>query len=253
MKIRKYIICFLFLFISGVSADSLKARATKIGTVKAVKSIQRHPPVATKRSLNQKQNSKRKLLDFKMKSAVWLKQYPLIQEKVKKIIQENKTEMQELANDTYKEFPNTVLLPFKLYVNELKLFQPNDKDIVSVRMKIYTYSGGAHGGTQYYNWNWSKKHKSFLSINEMLSKVQFKKLISQSRQKLLKKQFGLKTEKLSEYPGLGNHIYRGTSSLKDFKVWNLHKNQIVVVFPEYQVASYAAGSFELFIPLQDLK
>ena len=148
----------------------------------------------------------------------------------------------------FKKLPRSALLPYKLHIEELKLFKPRDRDIVSVRMTVYTYTGGAHGGRDRYSWNRSKSKKKFLSLDDALSPEQFELLVRRVRQILFSRQ--------KQGDGYDKHrrahIQRGTSSKEDFKIWNFNRGGIVFVFPEYQTASYAAGSFEVYVPLTDL-
>ena len=189
--------------------------------------------------------TKRQLLDFKPAQAPWLKQYPMIQQRVNQIVKKYKTDISKDAERLYQEFPHSGLLPYKLHIKELKLFTHDNEDIISVRMAVYIYTGGAHGGTNYYSWNWSKKEKKFLSVDEMFTAEQFTSLVKQVRDTLFDRQ-----KQNDEYDKHRKaHIQRGTSKKKDFKIWNLKQNGIVIVFSEYQVASYAEGSFELFISL----
>ena len=188
---------------------------------------------------------KRQLLDFKPEQAPWLKQYPMIQQKVNQIIREHKKDIVEDAKSLFQEFPRSALLPYKLYIEELKQFKPNDQDIVSLRMVIYTYTGGAHGIRNYYSWNWSKQKKRFLSLDEIITSEQFAALVKHTRQILFERQ--KQGDKYDKHRKI--NIQRGVSKKEDFKVWNFNRNGIVFIFPEYQVASYAEGSFEVYIPL----
>ena len=192
---------------------------------------------------------KRQLLDFKPAKAPWLKQSPMIQKEVNQIIKKYKKETTKDAKSLFQEFPSSSLLPYKLYVEELKQLKPEDPDIVSVRMIIYTYTGGAHGGKSFYTWNWSKQRKKFLFLNEVITSEQFTTLVAHTRQILFERQ-----KQNDEYDKHRKaHIQRGTSKKKDFKIWNFDRNGIIFIFSEYQVASYAAGSFEVFIPMSTLQ
>ncbi len=189
--------------------------------------------------------SGKKLLDLKPVSADWLEHYPSIKKEVEKIIQTKKQEITKSAEELFNDNPHSNLLPYRLYIKELKLFQPKNKDIVSVRLKIYTYTGGAHGGTFYYSWNWSQKKQKFLSLNEVLSSEQFIQIVKKTRKLLFEKEKqGNKYDKYRK-----RDIHLGTDEKKDFTIWNLHQDMIIFVFPEYQVASYAAGSFEVHVSL----
>ena len=194
---------------------------------------------------------KRQLLDFRsvQVQASWLKLYPLIEREVNKIIKNYKKEIVKDAEKLFQEFPSSALLPYKVYVEELKKFKPNDQDIISVRMSIYTYTGGAHGRKSYYYWNWSEKRKKFLSLDEVISSKQFTSLIRHTRRILFEQQ-----KRGDEYDERRkSNIQSGVSKKEDFKVWNLNRNGIVFVFPEYQVAAYSEGSFEIYVPLDILQ
>jgi len=106
-------------------------------------------------------------------------------------------------------------------------------------MVIYSYTGGAHGRKDYYSWNWSKKDKRFLSLDDVIKTKQFTYIRERSRQILLEKHNQDK-----------DSIYSGTSKKEDFRIWNFDRTGIVFVFPEYQVAPYSAGSFEVYIPIK---
>lgn len=211
-------------------------------------------PTVTTRKQNakfEKPNSiqkKRQLIDFKTKQIPWLKQYPMIQQRVDQIIKEYKKDITQDAKSLHQEFPRSVLLPYKLHIRELKLFTHDNQDIVSVRMAVYTYTGGAHGRTDYYNWNWSRKEKKFLSLDEVITSKQFTALVKQVRHTLFERQ--KKNDKYDKHRRA--HIQRGTSEKTDFKIWNFKQNGMVIVFPEYQVASYAEGIFEVFVSLNSL-
>ena len=101
----------------------------------------------------------------------------MIQKRVEKIIRENKENTRKDAKALFQEFPSSALFPYKFYIKELKLFKSYDQNIVSVRMITYTYTGGAHGGKNYYSWNWSKTKKKFLSLDEAVTPKQFTTLI----------------------------------------------------------------------------
>ena len=186
-----------------------------------------------------------KLLDFRQIKAPWLKQHPIIAGALKKIIQSTKKEVLQKAQALFKTTPHSQLLPFKLYVLELKLFKPKNLDLLSARIKIYTYSGGAHGGIFWQSLNYSKSQKKFLSVERLLNPQVFLELRQGVRALLCESEKqGGPYDKYAKA-----QIYRGTVNKEDFKILNFHENQVIVIFPEYQVAPYAAGSFEVFYPL----
>ena len=220
----------------------------KLLTASFIKKIQTKPK-NQKTNFSAAKQAKKRLVDFKQIQAPWLEKYPMIQQEVKQIIKKYKEEITKDAEALFQEFPKSALLPYKLYIEEIKQFKPDNPDIISVRMIIYTYTGGAHGGKNYYNWNWSNRKKKFLSLDEVITSKQFATLITHTRDTLFERQ-----KQGDEYDKhRKKHIQRGTSKKEDFKVWNLNQSGIVFVFPEYQVASYAAGSFEVYVPLSLLQ
>ena len=258
---------FAFLFFAVCFAKIPATTLSKSSrTAKKGRVINTHPisAVPIHQATNQ-EGQKNRLLDFKSVSAVWLKDYPIIKQEVEKIILKEQQQITADAKELFKENPHSNLLPYRLYVKELKLYHPNlntpesdlkrnrqkeasqsreHQDIVSVRMKIYTYTGGAHGGSSYYSWNWSKKTKKFLSLTDLLSARQFAQLVEHTRNLLFEHE--KRGNSYDKY--IKGEIQRGTNKPEHFKIWNLHQNEIVIVFPEYQVASYSAGSFEVYIP-----
>ena len=223
------------------------------------------------------------LLDFKMAEAGWLTQYSAIHKEVSQIIQSKKKAILESAQSLFREFPKSALLPYRLYVEELKMFSPADPDIVSVRMKLYTYTGGAHGGSHYYSWNYSLKKQQFLSLRDIfpisdycaelkavgLKPLFQKKPLEECFKPVSNLDSAIKGSK--EFLNLVVHIrellfenqkqgdeydkhrkrdiLRGTMKHKHFQIWNLKGRQIQFIFPEYQVGSYSAGAFLLHLPL----
>ena len=256
-----------------------------------------------------------RLLDFKMVKAPWLSKYPVLHKKVSQLIQTKKQAILEDARSLSKEFPKSALLPYRLYVEEIKRFSPKDPDIVSLRIKLYTYTGGAHGGTQYHSWNYninqtgfekgaasvifssynkdlkheksnqtSIKSQKFLSLHDLFPISDYcAQLVMVGRKPLFQKKplkacqppanqttaniigsesllniiiqaqdilFAFRKQGNEYDRHIKGDILRGTIKAKHFKIWNVHEDKIVFLFPEYQVGPYSAGSFEVFISLR---
>ena len=192
---------------------------------------------------------KRQLFDFTPMPAPWLEEYPIIQQEVEKIIKNKKEEIKKDAEELFQEFPHTALLPYELQVKELKLFEHDRQNIVSVRMAIRVYTGGAHGNKFYDSWNWDRQKNKFISLNEFITPEQFQALIKHARHVIFEKR--KQNDKYDKK--LPKEIEEGTSDEEDFKVWNFKKNGVEVTFPEYQVASFAEGHFEVFVSLDSLE
>ena len=201
-------------------------------------------PLSTQRS--PAQQDRKQLVDFKSISPPWLEQHPTIKQKVEEIIEKKKEEITKDAESLFQEFPTTALLPYSLHVQELKLFEHDKQNIVSVKMALRIYTGGAHGNKLYYSWNWDRQKNQFLSLDEVLSQEQFANLVEHVQQNLIEQR------KKNDDEEIQAQIEAGASTREDFKIWNFKKDGIEIVFPEYQVASFAEGSFEVFVSLNSL-
>ncbi len=208
--------------------------------------VQADQKVSVERSPSKK--PRRQLFNFKPMPAPWLREYPIIQKEVEKIIKKEKEAIIKDAESLFQEFPTTALLPYSLHVQELKLFKHDKQDVVSVRMAIRIYTGGAHGNKFYYSWNWDRQKNKFISLDEVVSPEQFTNLVSKVRSALIEQR-----KRNYEYSKqMQTQIEEGTSGKDDFKVWNFKKNGIEFTFPEYQVASFAEGHFKVFVSLDSL-
>ena len=299
----KFCLFMVFLALFSLTAESKNGYVIQI------------PPGQARPLLKGSLSEQNRLLDFKMVKAPWLSKYPVLHKKVSQLIQTKKKAILEDARSLSKAFPKSALLPYRLYVEEIKHFSPKDPDIVSLRIKLYTYTGGAHGGTQYHSWNYNIKSQKFLSLSDLFPISDYcAQLVMVGRKPFFQKkplkacqhpanqiktninQTGfekgaslgvfssynkdMKPENSNKIGIIGSEsllntiiqaqdilfafrkqgneydrhikgdILRGTIKAKHFKIWNVHEDKIVFLFPEYQVGPYSAGSFEVFIPLR---
>lgn len=123
-----------------------------------------------------------------------------------------------------------------------------DDNIKSIKVTIYEYAGGAHGNTSYETWTYNKQtgrtfmykdlfqeeHNPSWTIYPMV-KEQLMKKISAPDKDWIKK-------------GSGQE-----STLENYKHFVLDGENLVIIFPPYQVAPFAEGTQEVKIPMKDIK
>lgn len=122
-------------------------------------------------------------------------------------------------------------------------------DLVSVRIRFETYSGGAHG------MSYTRVVNARLSDGEIidteglfLDGKQGLQWLSQYCASDLKRQYG------ADYEALRSFVEDGTAPTADnFKSVSLTPSGLVVSFDPYQVGPYAAGPREVHIPAGDRK
>ena len=129
-------------------------------------------------------------------------------------------------------------LPYRLVIKVSRtVVHPYESIIVD----NYQYTGGAHGNTTYKYYN--LKNKKDISFEEYLAEIGY------SEQELLQ----LVNRRLKNDPGTFDGSF--LKSLEDFKnkdqgyPWQIHQRSegsmgITLMFPEYSVGPYAAGTFK---------
>jgi hypothetical protein len=127
------------------------------------------------------------------------------------------------------------------------VFKINDKKLVNVRFnKEYYYAGDAHPthDVEVYNFDLISGKKLQLS-DFFKSDSSYLKVFSDVSSKALKKQLQDADEQMIE---------KGTApKMENFVNWILEPDGILIIFDEYQVASYVDGQPEVFVPYKMLK
>lgn len=122
----------------------------------------------------------------------------------------------------------------------------NDK-IISIGWGNSTFAGGAHPNYFSASINFDLRTGKKIELAELFKpNSNYLKLISDYCIRSLKTQTGEMSDE--------EWIQNGAGMNEDnFKSWNLTKDGILINFDPYQVAAYAAGAFEVWIPFRDLK
>lgn len=122
-----------------------------------------------------------------------------------------------------------------------------DSSITTLRLKGYTYLGGAHGGSSVTFINWNTKTAGKITLDDILLPGYQEKL-RLSAEKIFRAD-----EKLSDTASLADGYF-----FKDNK-FALNDNYLITplgirfLYNEYEIKPYAAGTTDLFIPYAQIK
>ena len=164
------------------------------------------------------------------------------------------THIKEL-NSKIEETYNDIISKFEETVQDLKLPEDNRKFSLNINFTEYTYKeyisflityscdfGGAHPDIDVVTVNYNKKDKEFVDINKLIEKnKETLNIFSNISYDSLK-------DKIEEKED-SNMLKQGTSPTKDnFIKFVFSKDGIILFFPNYSIAPYYLGNFEVKVP-----
>lgn len=121
----------------------------------------------------------------------------------------------------------------------------NEKGLLSVGYGTYSYTGGAHGNHATILATYDLGQKKTLTLNDVFL-PKFEKTINNALNNAARRQFGLKANEPLSNKLFGNSI----ESTPNFCI--THKG-ILFLYNPYEIAAYAYGEIELFIPFSEIK
>ena len=171
---------------------------------------------------------------------------------IKAYIPEAKTkEVNIKLENTYTD----IISKFEETVQDLKLPEDNRKFSLNINFTEYTYNdyisflityscdyGGAHPDIDVVTVNYNKKDKEFVDINKLIEKnKETLNIFSNISYESLK-------DKIEEKED-SNMLKQGTSPKKEnFTKFVFSKEGVILFFPNYSVAPYYLGNFEVKVP-----
>jgi hypothetical protein len=154
-----------------------------------------------------------------------------------------------LPGDTISEFPKENER-FEYYIASTTIVRNDDK-VISVVLRIYEFSGAAHGLESILTFNYDLVSKKEITIDDYLDKdISFlKKLSAFSRTKLVEKMLTVKDVKAEEINR--TMLNDGTTPVKgNFSLFTIPSDtELTFYFTQYQVAPYVFGSFDLNVEI----
>ena len=120
-----------------------------------------------------------------------------------------------------------------------------DENVISIVFEIYTFTGGAHGATNFLAFNYNPKTNSQIQLADLFDgQADYIQKISDFCIPELEKQV---TERLGSTEG--TWVQDGASASADnFSVFMRKKDSIIFFFQQYQIAPYVAGDFQVVMP-----
>ncbi len=158
----------------------------------------------------------------------------------KKISLENDQAMKDTDPKGYAEFPREYYYEVTYTKGEI------DENVVSVVLNIQNYTGGAHGAHYFRSINWDVKNNREITLKELYpNQPNYLQTISATAKADLKAQIKNRLSGVED----GGWIDDGAAPTEEnFSVFLVNKESITFYFPEYQVAAYALGDFQVTIP-----
>ncbi|MGL4109427.1 DUF3298 and DUF4163 domain-containing protein [Clostridium sp. LP20] len=115
----------------------------------------------------------------------------------------------------------------------------NDKDVLSMYIDYYQFTGGAHGITTRIPYTVEVKSGNILSLKDLFNEsYNYKAIID----KEVRRQIALDKDKYFD----GGEIFKG---IKDNQSFYIEGDNIVIFFGQYEIAPYVAGIVEFRIPV----
>lgn len=123
----------------------------------------------------------------------------------------------------------------------------NHKDLVSVMIESYSYTGGAHGMTANYAMNYDVKKQSFIQIADVFNEGFEDELIEMIDYKLT---HPMKGEEYGLFPDYKESLDKIFTAGYDTMYFT--DDGIGFIYGEYLIAPYASGNIHVEIPYADL-
>jgi len=138
-----------------------------------------------------------------------------------------------------KEYPD--LSPYQAEVSMSVSY--SSPEILSIRAEYYTYSGGAHGNMRTEFLNFNPETGSLLTMSSLLEN---KKGFTGLAEQLFRAENNIAPHE--NINSTGYWFDKDTFYLPDFIGFS--ETEILLIYNQYQIASYADGPIELLIPIE---
>jgi len=141
-----------------------------------------------------------------------------------------------------KDFPDLSPYQAEIYVSN----SYSSEKIISIKTSFYNYTGGAHGNTIISYLNFDPKTGGILTKNSLLKN---KKEFTQFAEKIFRKEKNiLEGESINS---TGFWFENDTFSLPESIGFS--KTHLILIYNQYEIASYADGPIEIQIPMEEVK
>lgn len=149
-----------------------------------------------------------------------------------------------------KEFKNNIKLsniPINQYYHLIILYEKYEyKNYISFVFRIEDFTGGAHPNHRIYTIVYDTKENKIINIDDLINKNKNTlEILSEFSRNELKG-----NKKITDF----SMLYEGTKKEKEnFTNFVFSKEGLIIFFPQYQVAPYSQGEFNIIIPYKNFK
>ena len=120
----------------------------------------------------------------------------------------------------------------------------NADGLLSLGFRAYNYSGGAHGNYGSQLMTYDVKNKKVVTLNDLF-KPNYKAVLSAALSRSARQYLGIKPNE-----SLEGHLFEKPEPNDNFMV---NKKGILFNYVPYEIASFAQGEIQLFVPFDELK
>lgn len=178
-----------------------------------------------------------------------------INEKIKAFVDDKISSFIQSVKQANEEEKNKNLTPdaFQFFIDNSVT---NSQGILSIRFALFqSMYHAAHPYTNYMSLNFDTETGKSIALADLFkpNSNYLEALAKIVRPELIKKLYpNLKPSDYSKNFDV-KWIYEGTKPvMKNYQVWNIYKNNLMITFPAYQVAAYVYGEQTILIPLAKL-
>ncbi len=147
----------------------------------------------------------------------------------------------------FKENINSSDYPINQYYSLIILYDCYEYDnYISYIFRIEDYTGGAHPNHRIYTVVYDIKNNVIITIDDLINKNQnILNIFSENSREILKS-----NDKITS----STMLYEGTKPKKEnFTNFVFSKNGIILFFPQYQVAPYSQGEFNVVLDYKKIR
>jgi hypothetical protein len=154
---------------------------------------------------------------------------------------ENDSAVKQVDPESYAKYPREYDLNISYDKGEI------DENVVSIILEVYAFTGGAHGSTNFYSFNYNPKTKTEIKLADLFSgQPNYLQKISDFCIQDLTKQI---TDNFGDMQGTWIQDGAGPKE-ENYSIFLINKDNLVFYFPQYQVAPGAFGGFKVTMPKQ---
>lgn len=162
----------------------------------------------------------------------------VLNDSITKFINQQKNEIKAQAKEfkmAMDSLGQQMVGPFELIVKDSVYMA--DEEYISVRLLTYTYTGGAHGMTNFYGLNYNVKTKKFLSNTEIINTGKAAQI----------------NELLKAHLQNPDSCFTDAPTIENFTALNFTRHSVDFTYAQYILGPYSCGYTSIAIPSHKMK